>query len=166
MNESSHQRAARLIAAQCVEGIPPAERAWFDAHLESCEECAALAAATERAIGALRGSSPVLDPGVVRATQLRVRARALELQERQARLRPLWVACAISWLWVALTTPYLWRGFRWLGQAAGVSDPVWQTGFLLGWFLPATLVAAALLWRHSQQAEERRRLAENEVRRP
>jgi hypothetical protein len=77
-----------------------------------------------------------------------VRRRAEELQEERARAMALWIATGMSTFWMIATAPYLWEAFAWFGRVARIPDAVWQIGFLLCWFLPATVLAVAAAWRH------------------
>lgn len=145
MNQDIHERAKKLMADARAEGLSAADQAWLESHLADCAVCAGYAEQMEAAVRALRSVSVMPSPGLVNVTQLRVRARARELRERQARLRPLWVACAVAVLCSAITTPYLWWGFEWLGHSLGISDAFWQTGFVLFWAIPGILTAALLI---------------------
>ena len=148
-----HERARRLIDAARIEGISPDERDWLDAHLEQCLECSAHSESTERALHSLRGIPMQIDPAVVNATRLKVQHRAAELREQRERARTLWIACGLSWAWGVISAPLLWRASEWIGQSLHVADLVWQAGFLLMWFLPGSIAAAFLAWRHTQQAQ-------------
>jgi hypothetical protein len=75
--------------------------------------------------------------------------RAQELQTERGRFTPLWIATAISSAWMILTAPYVWRAFEWFGQIVHIPDAVLETGFLMWWFLPATILAAAAAFRHA-----------------
>lgn len=149
MTPDPHERALRLLAAARAEGIAPAERQWLDSHLAACPQCASEASALARAIQSFRGVPVVAPPLLVARTRLRVRRRAEELRAERERMFPLWVAVALSAAWMLLTTPYTWWAFGWLGRTAGVPDAAWQLGFLLWWFLPATVLAAIAAWRYS-----------------
>jgi predicted anti-sigma-YlaC factor YlaD len=150
MNPQDHERACRLIDAWHVEGIPAPEQEWLDAHLAECTECRAQALTNERALQLLRSVTVRADPALVSVTQARVRLWARQLRERQARLRALWVSCALSWVLVAVTAPLLWQAMSWLGQRFAVSQAIWIALFALCWIVPATLVGAVLVWQHSR----------------
>ena len=149
MNEDAHERAQKLIDAWHVEGLAasPQARDWLAAHLEACPECAARAQATERALRSLRVAAAPVSPSLVASTQQRVRLRARELGEHQARMRALWVSCAFSWLLGVLTAPLVWRGFQWVGQRLALSEVVWVAAFALWWVTPAAVVGAVLAGR-------------------
>jgi anti-sigma factor RsiW len=144
MTEDVHLKALRLISTEQVEGLSAEERRWLHGHLAGCPDCSRHAEALQQSLHCLRSVSVRLDPAVVQRTRLKVLARAAELEGRRARFQPLWAALLLSVLWVFVTTPYLWRGFRWFGENYGLADGVWQAGFLVWWFLPATITAIIL----------------------
>ena len=150
MNPQDHERARRLIDAWHVEGILAGEREWLDAHLAECAECRAQALTNERALQLLRSVTVRRDPALVRITQARARLRARQLRERQARLRALWVSCALSWVLGAVSAPLLWQALAWLGQRFDVSQAIWIALFALCWIVPATVVGTVLVWQHSR----------------
>lgn len=151
MTHDVHTRARQLMAAAQVEGIPASDQVWLEQHLEGCAECAQSAALTERAIEALRWVAVSADPALVEATQQRVRLRALELAERQARLLPVAVSCGLAALLSLVTLTYLWQGFAWLGEQWRLPALAWQAGFVSAWFLPTSLAAVGL-WMLSRTA--------------
>jgi uncharacterized membrane protein YqjE len=150
MNPHDHESARKLIDEWHVEGIPAPEREWLDGHLAECMECRGQALASERALQALRSNAVRVDPALVSVTQARVRLWARELRERQARLRALWVSCALSWVLGAVTAPLLWQAISWLGQRFAVSQAISITLFALCWIVPATVVGALLVGRRSR----------------
>ena len=147
MNESIHERARRLILHRRVEGLPAGDQEWLLQHLNGCGECAARAQSVERVVASVKSLRAEVDPAVIQAARRRVRLRAGEIQAQRARLSPVWVALVFSGAWTLLLTPYLWRGFEWVGRSLRLADGVWATAFLVWWFLPATAIAAALAWR-------------------
>ncbi len=150
MNEDVHQRAERLIVANRVEGLSAVDEEWLNLHLQVCARCAGRANSTDQALRSLRSVSICVSPGLIRATRLRVRARALELRERRAQMVMLWVSCALSWVLGALSAPFAWRAFAWLGERFRMPAVVWQLGFALWWALPAVAVAVVLVMRKTQ----------------
>lgn len=145
----AHDRARRLIATDRVEGVPEADRVWLELHLEGCPACAQEAAALASAVQQLRMTPVVAAPELVRRTRLAVRRRAVERSADRSQSVPLWVAVTLSGLWMLVTAPLAWRSCAWIGRAAGLPDVVWQAGFLTWWFLPATVLAAIMAWRHA-----------------
>lgn len=150
MNGDVHERAQRLILESRVEGLSPADQEWLSQHLETCEPCARLADSTDRALRSLRSVSVPVSPALIRATRLRMHARALELAERRTRMTLLWVSCALSWVLGVASAPWVWRAFAWLGERARMPAIAWQLGFVLWWTLPTAAVAVVLLVRRTQ----------------
>lgn len=157
MNNDPHVRAGRLIAEARVEGISSGDREWLDHHLAHCPDCARLASATERALESLRALSVPLPPALASRTQLRVYLRAREMRERRSAGWALWAACGISWAVGIASSPYIWRGFEWLGHQAGLPSLLWKMGFALWWAVPALLATAAALLDRSDVEKYRTR---------
>jgi hypothetical protein len=150
MREDIHDRALKLIDKMQVEGLTAEEGGWLEAHLESCALCQKRARETERVLGALRSAVPRFDVALALKTQLRARVRAREINENAARMRALWISCALSWVLGVVSAPLMWRGFAWLGHRLEISRPVWITGFALSWVAPAAIAAAVIAWRHAR----------------
>jgi len=148
MNPESHERARRLITKAQVEGIGVDERDWLDDHLASCPECLSAADVLTAAVQSLRSFSLPATPELVRQTRLTVRVRAEQLRDARRRSAPLWIATAVSSISMILSTSYVWQAFGWLGRVGHIPAVVWQVGFLMWWFLPATVLGAAATWRH------------------
>jgi anti-sigma factor RsiW len=148
MNPEIHERARQLLTAHRVEGIQAAERDWLEGHLASCAECSRAAEALDSAIRSLRALPVVAGPELVRQTRLAVHSRAEQLHGARSRSVPLWIATAVSSVLMVLTTPFVWQTFAWFGRLAHIPNDVWLVGFLMWWFLPATILAAAAAWRH------------------
>jgi hypothetical protein len=145
-----HERALQLIDKRQVEGLTGEERNWLEAHLESCAPCRKRDLETEGALRALRSSALRFDVALVQTTQMRARLRGCELIENAARMRALWISCALSWALGVVSAPLLWRGFEWIGHRLAISRAVWMTGFVLTWVAPAVVVAAVIAWRQAR----------------
>jgi len=130
MTRHAHDEARELIALG--ETLSDAQQTWLRAHLGECDACLHYADAAGR---------------LVRTTQMRVRMRAGELQQRRERLLFVAMSCALVAVSSALTTLLLWRGFAWLGRWSDLPTPVWQVGFVLFWIAP-TLAASLLFLAH------------------
>jgi len=154
MNPDVHERACRLIDASQVEGISAADGDWLKAHLADCLTCQARVRANERALQALRSSTLRVDPALVSITQARVRWRAQELRENQARMRALWISCGLSWVLGVASAPLVWRAFQWIGLHASLPKMIWETAFAFWWLLPAISVAAFLAWQRRRDANQ------------
>jgi len=140
MTHDPHQQAQELIACRS-DGLTGPQQTWLQAHLASCEGCREYATAAEDLVRALRSVPITADRSLVRATQLRARVRAQELQQQQTRYRLIAISCVLVTLSTALTTPVLWQGFAWLGAQVRLPDLVWQAGFITFWIAPALAVA-------------------------
>lgn len=150
MREEIHERAVRLIETRQVESIPADDDEWLQGHLENCAACRERAQGVERALQSLRSAVAAVNPSLVTRTQLRVRLRAQELQEQQARMRALWVSCTLSWILGAASAPLLWEGFEWIGQRMPLPRAIWLTALVFWWLVPAAATAAVLAWQRSR----------------
>ena len=154
MSPADHARACRLIDAWHVEGISAAERDWLDAHLAECTACHDRMRVNEQALQFLRSYSLPIDPAVVSITQARVRMRARELRETQARMRGLWISSALSWVLGVASAPLVWRAFQWIGIHASLPRFIWESAFALWWLLPAGAVAVVLAWQRRRASAQ------------
>ena len=145
MTRNSHDEARELIALGA--GLSDAQQAWLGAHLDECAACRDYAEAASGAVRALRSLPLAADSRLVRATQMRVRFHAGRLRETRERLWLVGMACLGVGLSATLTIPFLWRLFAWMGEWAGVSTLVWQTGFVFFFIVPALAVSVLLLAR-------------------
>jgi predicted anti-sigma-YlaC factor YlaD len=157
MTRDTHDEARELIALS--EALSDVQQAWLRAHLDECEACRHYAETVNRVVRALRSLPLAADSRLVRATQMRVRFHASRLRETRERLWLVGMACLGVGLSATLTVPLLWRLFAWMGEWAGVSTLVWQSGFMLFFIAPALAVSMLLLARgtHLTNNEERSR---------
>ena len=145
MTRNPHDEARELIALGDV--LPGAQQQWLRAHLDECEACRDYAEAAGRVIRGLRSQAVAADARLVRATQMRVRFHASRLRETRQRMWLVGMACLGVGLSATLSVPFLWRLFAWMGEQAGVSTLVWQTGFMFFFIAPALVVSVLLLAR-------------------
>ena len=155
MTRDVHVEARELIALG--GDLSEAQQASLRDHLHECHECRDYAEATSALIRVLRSVPIAADARLVRATQMRVRFHAARLRESRDRMWFVGMACLGVGLSAALTAPFLWRMFAWMGERAGVSAPVWQTGFIFFFIAPALLVGVSLLARGSDFVNNRGR---------
>ena len=140
-NHHNERAVDLLIGSRSREReISAEDRGWLESHLRDCAECNAQDASIDSVIGEMRSLPVLANSTLVRATQLRVRARARELHQQQENMRPLWVACAIAFAWAVVATPFLWQGLSWLGHANRLPDIVWQSGFFAMTLMPIAAV--------------------------
>lgn len=141
MTDRTHERALDLITRQGVESINGSDRAWLDSHLQTCAGCHEYAALGESAGRLLRSVAVTATSGLVTMTQARLRARALEMRERDSRMFLIGVSfclgvlssTASAWLW--------WRFGGWVAQMLGLPESIVAPGVLLFWLLPAIVIA-------------------------
>jgi predicted anti-sigma-YlaC factor YlaD len=151
MTHSTHERAQELIALG--ETLLDAQQTWLRIHLQECANCRDYAEGAGRVVRALRSQPLAADSALVRATQMRVRSRGLELRRQQERLWVVCVCCVAVTLSTAFTTVVLWGGFVWMGQQARLSAPVWQIGLAALAWMPAIVTAILLLSRGTYLAD-------------
>jgi len=156
MMRNPHERAQELIvlagaydngARDNDKDFSAGQQAWLRTHLQECEACRDYAEAAGRVVRAWRSRPLTADSALVRATQMRVRSRSLQLRRRQERLWVVWVCCLAVTLGSAFTTAMLWGGFAWIGQQSRLSGPVWQIALLEFSLVPAIVTAILLLSR-------------------
>jgi predicted anti-sigma-YlaC factor YlaD len=156
MTQSEHDRARELIALAGSgdedNELASAQQAWLLAHLRECAACREYEDAAGRAVSALRSQPLAAGSALVRTTQMRVRARALELGRQRERFWLVFLSCSFVGISAAITTPLFWRAFAWMGAWAGVSNWVWQAGFAFFWIAPALVAGALLLGRGTHLA--------------
>lgn len=145
MNQQDHHRAIALAMEAEIEGLKPPDAAWLQQHLAGCVECSTFVESLGLAQQALRRVPVVASPELVAATQARVRIRALELRERNARIAMLAVSSALCLALSAVTLVYAWRSLQWLQERYSLAPGWIESGFVLSWFLPATVVALFLI---------------------
>jgi len=150
MTPDVHEKARELIALG--EGLPEVQQFWLRAHLEQCEPCRNYAEAASAVVRNLRSLPLAADARLVRATQMRVRFHAARLRETRERMWFVALACLGVGLSSTLTVPLAWRLFAWIGERAGVSNWLWESGFAFFWIAPALVASALLLARGTHLA--------------
>ena len=143
MKRDAHEEARELISLG--KGLPQAQQAWLRAHLDGCEACRRYGEDANGVVRALHSLPIAADARLVHATQMRVRFHASRLRETRERMWLVGMACLGVGLSATLTVPFLWRLFAWMGERAGVSTLVWQTGFVFFFITPALVVSLLLL---------------------
>jgi predicted anti-sigma-YlaC factor YlaD len=145
VTRNTHEEAQKLIVLG--DGLSDTKQAWLRAHLQECAACRDYVQAVDGAVRSLRSQPLAAGPRLVRATQMRVRFHASRLRETRERLWLVGLACLGVGLSATLTVPLLWRLFAWIGEWAGVSNLVWQAGFVFVFVAPALGVSVLLLAR-------------------
>ena len=151
MIANAHERARQLIALAGPESDADraSSNAWLIAHLETCAPCRAFAENAAETVRELRAIPIAAERGLVSATQIRVRRRALELQRQRERMWLVLVSCAAVTLCTLLGTAALWLGFEWLGVR---DSSVRQIAFLIFGLVPALVAAILLLAKDAHMA--------------
>jgi predicted anti-sigma-YlaC factor YlaD len=157
MKRNEHEKARELIALAGAreEDLFSSKKAWLHAHLRECAACRDYAEAARGAIRALRSQPVAADSSLVRATQMRVRSRALELRQHRERMWVIYVCCAAVTLGTTVTTALVWRGFEWIGHEAQLPVAFWQIGLLTLGLLPGIVAGVLLLARGTYLADHR-----------
>lgn len=145
MMDHEHERAVELITRSGVEDIAAAEAAWLEGHLAGCAECAEYAAACEGVGELLRSVAVTASPALVNNTQVRLRARALQLQERQSRNVLIAVSICIgamsstvsAWLW--------WKFGAWVALKLALPASVIEPGMFVASMVPALVIAVVMI---------------------
>ena len=162
-HERARQMISLIIAGSHAESRGPdedsepefsrTEQSWLTDHLDACPTCRAFADVSREAIRALRGIPITASGSLVSATQARVRLRTIQLQRQQERRWVVSICCAAVTLSSSLTAAALWKGFTWMGGQTRLSGPIWQSGFLVFYLMPAVLAGILLLARGTFLAE-------------
>lgn len=155
MTRSPHDEAQELIALG--ESLSDEQQSWLRTHVAECEACRNYAEVAGGVVRALRSVPITADSRLVRATQMRVRFHASRLRETRERMWFVGVACMLVGVSSALTAPLFWRLFEWMGEQAGVANPVWQAGFAFFCVAPALVVGALLLARGTHLRTDKER---------
>lgn len=145
MTRNVHEEARQWIALG--DGLAGTQQSMLEAHLKDCAECRNYSEAAAQTVRALRSLPIAADSRLVRATQMRVRFHASRMRETRQRMWFVGLACLGVGLSAAVTAPLLWKLFAWMGELAGVSNPVWQAGFVFFWIVPALVVGVVLMAR-------------------
>jgi hypothetical protein len=146
MNYDLHDRARILITKSFVETVSSQEQLWIDSHIAACEACGSYHAETRALVNVTRQSPVFANRAMVRSTQLRVRARAAEIEAAENRMNPVWITCAVAILWMLVSGPALWQGMQWLNAHGYLSAMTWQAFFGMAMAAPAAAVAGVALW--------------------
>lgn len=148
MTHSNHERARELALLRDIEGISGGEAAWLGSHLEGCAECSVFVGALGLASRALRAEPVMASSSLVSATQARVRQRAAELRDHQARNFLIGISFCLGLLWSAGSAFVGLKLSGWLADKVHVAAWVIATGFVVFWLAPAVAIAIGLLAYH------------------
>ena len=148
MNGSDHDRARELVLLGDVEGLSDSEAVWLEAHLSGCADCTGFAEELQLTARALRGMAATASSSLVATTQLRVRQRAVELRDHEAKVLLIGISFALGLLWSAGSAFVGWKLSAWLSQQIHVAPWIIAAGLVTFWLAPAIAMALALLIRY------------------
>jgi anti-sigma factor RsiW len=150
-----HARAQELLLDRKAGVIGEKEFSWLESHLGRCPGCSEHAANLEAAVQDLRAASRDVTANrqLVRATQMRVRERAAELEALRERMSPLAVACSIACIWALGSIPLTWQGFQMLATTLHLSNAVWQGAAIFTSIAPAALITGVGIAIKRERAE-------------
>jgi hypothetical protein len=147
MSTENHDRARQLLRKAHVESIAADERRWLDEHLAICAACSEDARAIADSISSLRGFGVNAPPDMVHRASLAVHQRAEQRRRERESMTFLGIAIAASVLWAIVVTPYAWNTVAGMAESLHLPSAAFVSGFLMLWFLPATVLGAAAAWR-------------------
>jgi hypothetical protein len=145
MTAGEHERALDLIMRRGTEEIGAPDSAWLNSHLSLCPECEAFAADFDGTGRLLQAVAVTASPSLVAATQMRVRARALQMQERQARTVLIAISFCIGAMSSTMSAWLWWRFGGWVAQRLALPPSIVEPGVFVVWTLPAVVIAVAML---------------------
>lgn len=146
MNGLAHERARELILYRDIEGISNSDALWLQAHLDECPNCDAFAGSLRLTAQSLRLVPTFASSTLVAATQARVRARAAELRDREARVFLIGVSFCLGLLWSAGSALLGWKLSSWLAQSLHIPAWIIASGLVLFWLLPAIAMGLVFLY--------------------
>jgi predicted anti-sigma-YlaC factor YlaD len=145
MSSHEHERAIDIITRQGVDDVAARDTAWLESHLAQCSECAEYAALVASTGQLLRAVAVTASPALVATTQARVRARAAQLREHQARVVLIAVSFCIGVLSSTVSAWLWWRFGGWLAARLSLPGSIVEPGVFVAWLLPAVVIAVAML---------------------
>ena len=140
-----HERAIDLITRRGVEGINRAETSWLECHLGECPQCASYAASVTAAAQLLRFRPVSASATLVSSTQARLRARALELRERQARTFLIGISFCLGVMSSAVSAWLWWKFGGLVAARLHLPSAIVEPGLLIVWMLPALVFAIVVM---------------------
>ena len=145
MNGREHDRAIDLLARRDVEGITENDARWLESHLAECAECSEYELAMGSAEQAMRSFTLMATGSLVASTQARVRARAVELRERQSRLFLIAISFAMGVVFSTLSAWAWWEVGGWMVERFSLPSAIVGPGVVFFWLLPAVLLGVLLM---------------------
>lgn len=150
MKKISHERALQLAAMHMATDISHDEQSWVAAHLSECAACSTRVQQRQAMLNEMRSVSIAATSALVRTTKVKVRARAIEMNQRQSRRVSVWVALMVALLWYGVSTPFLLEAGTDLAHWTSMPDSLTQVTMFGFWVTPA-LVGLAMIFGMRQQ---------------
>lgn len=150
MKKISHERALQLAAMYMATDVSNDEQQWLAAHLADCTACSTRVQQRQAMLNEMRSVSIAATSALVRTTKVKVRARAIEMNQRQSRRMSVWVAMIVALLWYGLSTPFLYEAGTYLAHWTNLPDSLTQVTMFGFWVTPA-LVGLAVVFGMRQQ---------------
>ncbi|SRR5271166_3287765 len=145
MTDHEHERAIDIITRHGADDIAARDTAWLEAHLAQCAECAEYAALVTSTGQLLRAVAITASPALVATTQARIRERAAQLREHQARVALIAVSFCIGVLSSTISAWLWWRFGGWVAGRLSLPASIVEPGMFVAWLLPAIVIALAML---------------------
>jgi anti-sigma factor RsiW len=145
MTNSDHERAREFLLLRDIEGISDSDATWVESHLTCCPECSSFVEELELAERALRSIPVTATLSLVSATQTRVRRRAAELRDQQARNFLIGISFCLGLLWSAGSVFVGLKLSGWLADKIHVASWIIATALVVFWLAPAVAIAIGLL---------------------
>jgi predicted anti-sigma-YlaC factor YlaD len=145
MNGHEHGRAVDLILRREIEGVTEGEARWLESHLAECAECSEYELAMGSAEQAMRSFTVMATGSLVASTQARVRARAVELRERESRRFLIAISFAMGVVFSTLSAWAWWKVGGWMVERFSLPSAIVGPGVVFFWLLPAVLLGVLLM---------------------
>ncbi len=155
MTNSEHERARELVLMHDVEGMAESDGTWLESHLAACPDCAAFAEDLQLTSRFLRRMPVMASSSLVSSTQARVRQRAAELRDHQARVFLIGISFCLGLLWSAGSAFVGWKISGWLAERIHVAPLLISAAFVVFWLAPAIAIAVGLLIHHPLSSSAR-----------
>ena len=134
-----------LIMRRGPEEIAGGDAAWLASHLEMCSECAGYAGDFDETGRLLQTVAITASAWLVSATQMKVRERALSMQEQQSRVVLIAISFCLGAMSSAISAWLWWRFGAWVAERFGLSPAIVQPGIMVFLVLPAVVIAVVML---------------------
>lgn len=155
MTNRDHERALELIMRRGTEEIAARDAEWLETHLGVCADCNDYAEAFASAARLMRTTTVMASSALVSSTQMRLRARAHELEEQRARVVLIALSFCLGALSSAASAWLWWRFGGWVAEHVGLSQAIVQPGIMVFLLLPALIIAGVMLAFPHSIAQER-----------